>query len=292
MDRSLSTGSVARKRPWAQRYPRLRADRRVGVLFDWREVALRECAARAGLQITLEARRHRSVGKLHRDENAPGALSTSVPRWTLVVPPKSVLNAASTADIVTRRIPLTSEDVDEALAGAFHDKAPAAFHAPGKKCRQLRERVSRWDSRYARAAYIEWRQTGGNCVVRLRLRETRLARRPTSPAPRASSRQPPRDRYSLRDTSRAAGARPSRSSPEGRAKAGWEAGIRTPITWSRATCPTVERPPSRRNLAGRGANLDYIGPPEARARRVGSWQPGTRGPSHPGDPPDGRIRLK
>jgi site-specific DNA recombinase len=29
---------------------------------------------------------------------------------------------------------------------------------------------------------------------------------------------------------------------------GWEAGIRTPITWSRATCPTVERPPS----AGRG----------------------------------------
>ena len=27
---------------------------------------------------------------------------------------------------------------------------------------------------------------------------------------------------------------------------GWEAGIRTPITWSRATCPTVERPPSVR----------------------------------------------
>jgi hypothetical protein len=25
---------------------------------------------------------------------------------------------------------------------------------------------------------------------------------------------------------------------------GWEAGIRTPITWSRATCPTVERPPN------------------------------------------------
>ena len=29
---------------------------------------------------------------------------------------------------------------------------------------------------------------------------------------------------------------------------GWEAGIRTPITWSRATCPTVGRPPS----VGRG----------------------------------------
>jgi hypothetical protein len=29
---------------------------------------------------------------------------------------------------------------------------------------------------------------------------------------------------------------PSRSSPEGRAEAGWEAGIRTPITWSRERC--------------------------------------------------------
>ena len=29
-----------------------------------------------------------------------------------------------------------------------------------------------------------------------------------------------------------------------RAKSGWEAGIRTPITWFRATGPTVERPPS------------------------------------------------
>src|SRR5687768_5536871 len=33
---------------------------------------------------------------------------------------------------------------------------------------------------------------------------------------------------------------------------GWEAGIRTPITASRAPCPTVERPPSNRprNSAG------------------------------------------
>src|SRR5437868_12018452 len=26
---------------------------------------------------------------------------------------------------------------------------------------------------------------------------------------------------------------------------GWEAGTRTPIHWSRASCPTIERPPSR-----------------------------------------------
>jgi hypothetical protein len=37
---------------------------------------------------------------------------------------------------------------------------------------------------------------------------------------------------------------------------GWEAGIRTPITWSRATCPTVERPPK-------------LGPALEDAQRVG-----------------------
>ena len=31
---------------------------------------------------------------------------------------------------------------------------------------------------------------------------------------------------------------------------GWEAGIRTPITWFRATGPTVERPPSMENRGG------------------------------------------
>ena len=36
-----------------------------------------------------------------------------------------------------------------------------------------------------------------------------------------------------------------------RAKSGWEAGIRTPITWFRATGPTVERPPSAAVAAGR-----------------------------------------
>ena len=37
---------------------------------------------------------------------------------------------------------------------------------------------------------------------------------------------------------------------------GWEAGIRTPITWSRATCPTVGRPPSTSRNARTGT-FDY-----------------------------------
>ena len=39
---------------------------------------------------------------------------------------------------------------------------------------------------------------------------------------------------------------PSSQRASAASKVGWEAGIRTPITWSRATCPTVERPPSAR----------------------------------------------
>ena len=38
---------------------------------------------------------------------------------------------------------------------------------------------------------------------------------------------------------------------------GWEAGIRTPITWSRATCPTVGRPPSTSSGAPLTGNVKY-----------------------------------
>src|SRR5215831_21188616 len=43
---------------------------------------------------------------------------------------------------------------------------------------------------------------------------------------------------------------------------GWEAGIRTPITWSRATCPTVERPPNG------GGISDYIKAPSGDGARA------------------------
>jgi hypothetical protein len=63
--------------------------------------------------------------------------------------------------------------------------------------------------------------------------EVRANRRPTSPAARASSRQPSPDSGLARGRSRRGARRPSRSSREARAKAGWEAGIRTAVTWSR-----------------------------------------------------------
>jgi hypothetical protein len=44
---------------------------------------------------------------------------------------------------------------------------------------------------------------------------------------------------------------------------GWEAGSRTPILWSRARCPTIERPPSKRsNRAAKG--IAVCGTPRTR----------------------------
>jgi hypothetical protein len=45
---------------------------------------------------------------------------------------------------------------------------------------------------------------------------------------------------------------------------GWDVGIRTPITASRARCPTVERRPSRGKTRQAG-NPDYTGPSTGRA---------------------------
>ena len=41
-------------------------------------------------------------------------------------------------------------------------------------------------------------------------------------------------------------------------ESGWEAGIRTPIPWSRATCPTVGRPPTTSRGAAKGTEFSII----------------------------------
>ncbi len=80
-------------------------------------------------------------------------------------------------------------------------------------------------------------------------------------------------------TSRAEGARPRRSSPEGRAKSGWDVGIRTPITASRARCPTVERRPNRWRETK--TIVDQTGPGKTtgpvRSRRLGQQRIGPTG---------------
>ena len=59
---------------------------------------------------------------------------------------------------------------------------------------------------------------------------------------------------------------------------GWEAGIRTPIPWSRATCPTVGRPPSTSQGVRDRRETPIIANPNARQQgasnpllKAGTW---------------------
>jgi hypothetical protein len=83
-------------------------------------VPLRKGAPETGLQVALEVSRRRYAGKLHGDENPPGTMRQSLPGGTFIVPAKSLVDVRGTTDIVSRRIALTPEDVDEALTDAFH----------------------------------------------------------------------------------------------------------------------------------------------------------------------------
>jgi len=92
-------------------------------------VSLRKGAPGTGLQVALEARGRRSVGKLYGDENPPGAMKDRLPGQTFVVPAKSLVDVRGTTDIVPRRIALTPEDVDEALTDAFHARGRGILRA-------------------------------------------------------------------------------------------------------------------------------------------------------------------
>ena len=58
---------------------------------------------------------------------------------------------------------------------------------------------------------------------------------------------------------------------QGGLRSGWEAGIRTPITWSRATCPTVGRPPSTSRGAPTTRTIDYSQSKIGSANRRWHW---------------------
>jgi len=57
-----------------------------------------------------------------------------------------------------------------------------------------------------------------------------------------------------------------------RAKSGWEAGIRTPITASRAPCPTVERPPSTGRGLMKAGTVNSIGPRAGHTSQPASYE--------------------
>ena len=135
-------------------------------LFDWREVAFRERTAGPGLQIAFEARSRRSIAKLHRHENPPRAMRNSVPRWAFVMPSEPLINVRGATDVVTRRIALTPEDVNEALADAFHDERGGIPRASENAVNFVRE--SHVDTR--RTQITEGLNGAGMAEVAVRLR--------------------------------------------------------------------------------------------------------------------------
>ena len=76
---------------------------------------------------------------------------------------------------------------------------------------------------------------------------------------------------------------------------GWEAGIRTPIPWSRATCPTVGRPPSASRGAPQRAGTSILANRDSgveRARERASADRAPRGAAgSDGSPSDRRMQV-
>ncbi len=77
-----------------------------------------ECASRSGFQIPFESDRSFLVRKLHNDVNTPGTTRCGVRAAAGIVGLESGCNVGRQACVVTIRIGLASNDVDESLHGA------------------------------------------------------------------------------------------------------------------------------------------------------------------------------
>ena len=84
------------------------------------EVALREGASRAGFQVSLEPDRLSLHWEHDGDDHGPRPMFSGVSRRSGIVPINSALDVAGDADVVPRRIPLTSENIREPFTDASH----------------------------------------------------------------------------------------------------------------------------------------------------------------------------
>jgi hypothetical protein len=146
-------------------------------------------------------------------------MALRITAWPFVVPRESFIEIRRAADVVAIRI--ASRSLGCRRVGLPRLASRGQWHFARQ--REL-----------AGISIMEWKSTrilllGNDCAYS----ETEVRLRGLRPLRRDSLRML---ESSLNCTSASEASRPSRSSPEGRAKAGWEAGIRTPITWSRERC--------------------------------------------------------
>ena len=93
---------------------------------------LRECAAGAGLQVSLEPARRRLGRELDDDEQRPRTMFESLSRRAVVVPLETVVDIARHTGVVALGIAVALEDVDESSADALHERRRGIVRATGK----------------------------------------------------------------------------------------------------------------------------------------------------------------
>ena len=94
-----------------------------------REVSFGECAAGAGLEVALEARRAAFAREFHYDDNRPRSVVHRVTGWPSVVPLESFIQVRCAAYIVPRWISVASQYVDKSSADALHEDRNGIFRA-------------------------------------------------------------------------------------------------------------------------------------------------------------------
>src|SRR5262245_16189353 len=172
-------------------------------------MAFCECAAGSGLQISLESELSLLRWKFDRHDNGPGSLRRRVAAGTFVVPAEAFIGIRCDSDVVPRGICVAAKDVHESSAGSFHVATIAQTYCQ--------------------------RPVGRSDCVQSGRRVFGLACGPPSLAWLACELRRDRLRLSLTRSlliSEKACLDEARSRST-RAKSGWEAGIRTPIPWSR-----------------------------------------------------------
>jgi hypothetical protein len=125
-----------------------------------------EGAARAGLQVALEAQCFLLARELDGDDWRPGPMRSGLPARAVIVPFETILDVARHADVVTLVVDVAPQDVDEALPDSSHARAKAIL---GPICR-LAFRAENWGLASpcllgcADPAIAEVNRGGSNCV--------------------------------------------------------------------------------------------------------------------------------
>ena len=97
------------------------------------EVPCSERAPGAGLQIRLKARSGGFIRKLDRHDDPPGSMLQRISARPGVVPLETFIDVGGAPDIVTRRVALAPQNVDESSADAAHGARSVASFAPVKE---------------------------------------------------------------------------------------------------------------------------------------------------------------